>query len=471
MKLLDKIFDNSKIEITEAIANIKNLISDDNNNKECPYCNSKVKTGTKFCGNCGKSLTIETAKNIEKNQTTKIENILNDLNESKMNDLEQKTKETIKYKYPKLDNIKNKKIKEAIENISNLDELNIPFGLNTKDEWLYYDITKMPNLLIGGTVMSGKTNLINFLLLSLLSKYSPEKVRIIIADSKGVDYTCYNEVTHLISPVIRDIDQLQKILNREVIEMKERYTILNQYNLKKISDYNRQDTVKKIPYHIIFIDDYTTFVKDDKCDCECNKYIEDLVRDGWNTGIHLVMVANHPTTKVLSAISLLKFPSRVSFRVPSKKDSKMILEAPGAEKITGIGNALINILSVGKIEKMYTPYVDDEDITSVINDIKDNNKLYNSNPYCSSIEDIPVNYDNIYCEDENVKHENEKLYNEIVDFVIKNQKASASLLQRKFKIGYNKAARMIDMLEERGVIGPATGDSRPREVFVSYEKD
>lgn len=412
---------------------IKNYIENDVDNKvKCSNCNALVDKSTKYCWKCG---TQEYLVNREPNETT------NDLIEEKQ-----------KYQYADLELIENKDFKLAIKNIPDSGVINVPLGIDSDGEWLYCDITKMPNLLIGGTVMCGKTNMINSILLSLICKYSSDIIRIIIADSKGVDYLNYSDEPHLLTPVINDAKKLIIVLNSEIDEMRKRYLILKEKKMKNLLDYNKLNEENKIPYHLIFIDDYISFVNSNVE--EFNFCVEELTKNGWNVGIHLVIVANHPTAAVLPSMSKLNFPTRISFRVPSIKDSRMILEVPGAEKISGIGNALINSNLIGEVKQIHTNIIEDSDICAVVKDLSSKNKTQ----YNYEKDLIDSEYE--YCE---------PLYNEVKDFVIQNGKVSVSLLQRKFRLGYNRAARIVDLLEEGGIVGPQNGTGL-REVLAKNEK-
>ena len=367
---------------------------------------------------------------------------------------EYNVKDEIKHKNyvkPSFDFIKNNELKRNLSNVPKDGIINIPLG-KVNGNMVYVDFTKLPNLLIGGTVMSGKTNLINSIVCNIILNYVPDEVRLLIADSKGVDYSCYNGIPHLLCPVIRNPNELNFALNYEISEMKYRYDILEKSRLKKLSDYNALGN--KLPYHIIIIDDYTIFANETQNNL--NSLIEDLARSGWNVGIHLVLVVNYHTRNVLSAISLLNFPSRISFRVPSIRDSKMILALSGAEKIKEVGNFIVNSPIVVQNRNMHIDLLEDNDIINVLNLIKSQNKpdYIDMSKYIKKMNE-QISYD-VY---------NDSLYDDIVEFVISTQKVSASLLQRKFKLGYNRAARTIDLLEERGIIGPPNG-SNSRDVLV-----
>ena len=367
---------------------------------------------------------------------------------------EYNVKDEIKHKNyvkPSFDFIKNNELKRNLSNVPKDGIIHIPLG-KVNGNMVYVDFTKLPNLLIGGTVMSGKTNLINSIVCNIILNYVPDEVRLLIADSKGVDYSCYNGIPHLLCPVIRNPNELNFALNYEISEMKYRYDIFEKSRLKKLSDYNALGN--KLPYHIIIIDDYTIFANETQNNL--NSLIEDLARSGWIVGIHLVLVVNYPTRNVLSAISLLNFPSRISFRVPSIRDSKMILALSGAEKIKEVGNFIVNSPIVVQNRNMHIDLLEDNDIVNVLNLIKSQNKpdYIDMSKYIKKMNE-QISYD-VY---------NDSLYDDIVEFVISTQKVSASLLQRKFKLGYNRAARTIDLLEERGIIGPPNG-SNSRDVLV-----
>ncbi len=444
MGLLEKLFGNknSNANYNNQPSNVDVHIEEDLSNKEkCENCGSLVDKNVKYCWKCGNPINVEIEEKLNEDVTKEKEKI----------------EEKIEYKYPDLELIKDEKLKKAIKDIPNSGILNIPIGLDKEGKYVYYDLTKMPNLLIGGTVMSGKTNMINSILLSLISKYSTEEMRLILADSKGVDYACYNGEPHLLTPVIKNVKQLEDVLKNEINEMQNRYSLLSTAELKKISDYNKLDDVSKIPYHLIFIDDYTVFANG--YENECNACIEMLAKSGWNVGIHLIIVANHPTVNVLTAISQLNFPTRISFRVPSIKDSRMVLESPGAEKISGIGNALINSPMVSKLEQIHVNIVEDSDIVAIIKDLSSKNK---SNYINIVSEPKPTNVSTKHGDYE------EPLYNEIVEFVVSCGKASASLIQRRFRMGYNRAAHAMDLLEANGIIGPSSG-SAFREVLVKKD--
>ena len=342
-------------------------------------------------------------------------------------------KKPVKYTIPSLEILENSKMKENLINLPKESGIIIPIGKNELNEVQYYDI--------GGTVMSGKTNFINNIICSIIMSYSPENVRIAICDSKGLEYNCYDGIPNLLMPVIKKAHSFELLIDYLMREIKKRYELFDKYGVKKILDYNKIKEYENIPYYVVFIDDYTLFANE----IDLNDCIEYITKNGWIVGIHLIVVANHPTINRLSTLSLLNFPSRMSFRVTSNKDSRMILDASGAEKLAGIGNALLKTPLKENIEKISIDLINDEDILSIVNNLRENNSTF----YINSLDD---NYE-------------EPLYDEIVAFAIQIGKISSSLIQRRFRLGYNRAARVIDLLEERGVIGPPNG-AKPREVLI-----
>lgn len=369
--------------------------------------------------------------------------------------------EKVEYQKPDINLIKDESLRNVIINAYVNDGLRFLIGKDESNEWDYIDICKMPNLLIGGTVMSGKTNLLNLILLNVISVYSPDEVRLIIADPKGLDYNSYNNISHLLTPVVRDCFLLENILKKEIQEMDNRYTLLRDNNKKTIQDYNALNDKEKLPYHLIVIDDYNAFNFS-----YLDSYLSVLASEGWRVGIHLIVVANRPDSSIMSTVSKTNFPARLSFRVPSVKDSKVILDQDGAERLSGIGSFLIRLPDSAALLKFHNDLIDDSDIDNIINDIASKNKViykYNIDKN-NNIIDKKTPLMGLTDTDTD-----DLLYDEAYKFVIKKQKASISLLQRQFCIGYNRAARLIDSLEDRGVIGQETGSTQPREVLIKAD--
>lgn len=362
--------------------------------------------------------------------------------------------EPFKYELPNLNLLtsdSSKSLVPYIEKLKNKKEIMIPLGEN-KNELIIESINSMPNLLIGGTVMSEKTSFINTIITSILLTKTPKEVRFVIFDSKRVDYAQYNTIPHLIAPVINNASKLSIYLNRISTEIESRIKLLIETNNKSIALYNQGvDEDKKLPNIIVIIDDFTTLNQSE----DINESIEFITSNGWNVGVFVILAANHPSAKVVPTVSKSNFPARLSFRVASSTASQIIIDESGAEKLTGY-DVLYKSRMNDKTLKLKIPYVTDEDIKSVIDFVsKQRNSSSNNDLLETDSKKSSIDYD-------------DPMYNEVVEFAVMTGKISASLIQRKFRFGYERAARMIDLLEERGIVGPSNG-SHLREVLVELE--
>lgn len=364
--------------------------------------------------------------------------------------------EPYKYVLPNislLENDESKSLVPYIEKTKNKKEIMIPLG-EYKNELIIESINSMPNLLIGGTVMSGKTSFINTIITSILLTKTPKEVRFVIFDSKRVDYAQYNAIPHLLLPVISDAGKFAIVLKRMSAEIERRMELLIETNNKSIDLYNqRVDVDKRLANIIVIIDDFTTLNQTDAI----NESIEFITSNGWNVGVFVILAANHPSAKVVPTVSKSNFPARLSFRVASSTASQIIIDESGAEKLTGY-DVLYKSRMNDKTLKLKIPYVSDEDINTVIDYVS---KQRNSSIENDFLKTKPTKSSTDY---------DDPMYNDVVEFAVMTGKISASLIQRKFRFGYERAARMIDLLEERGIIGPQNG-SKPREVLVKLENE
>lgn len=370
-----------------------------------------------------------------------------------------KTKKVIKKEYflPKLDLLTDENLKKMISMIKeNNTDFYIPIGTHAENI-LIEKIKNLPNLLVGGTIMSGKTTYINSIIMSILLTKKPDELKMIIYDSKGIDYLDYKDIPHLMSPIIGDRLKFKKAITNIGQEVQERYEILKREKIKSVIEYNKglTDKTKSIPDILIIIDDYISLSNDD----EINSCIGFISKNGWKVNVYMIVVANHPSSRIIPTVSKANFPSRICFKVISKKDSVMILDEPGAERLKEFGDALYKSNYSNEIIKIKIPIFSDDEIRKTVE-------------HCTSQQ--KANYENTIVKNKNEisctssLELEEPLYNEIVEFVVTQGKASASLLQRRFHLGYNRAARCIDLLEEKGIIGPNNGD-KPREVLVRLE--
>lgn len=444
-----------------------NKLSDDIESKLTLFGNQFNKILAKSKGllkNFPQDKKSEQTKKEEKVIITDISQLSKNVNSKTQEETKSNISKPISYKNYKLPKIsilsdeKSKSVVPFIEKMKNDKKIYIPIGLNQKDVILE-DIGSMPNMLIGGTVMSGKTSYINTIIASILLTKKPSEVKLIIYDSKRIDYAMYNDIPHLLCPVITDLKKLRIALQRVCIEINNRIEKLKEENVKNLDLLNNKLEVDlKIPNIIVIIDDFSTLNSLD----EINDSMKYITSNGWNVNIYVIVSANHPSAKVIPTVSKSNFPTRLCFRVASSQDSQIILDQNGAEKLNEFGMALYTSRMNNKIIKVQVPYISDDDITKIVNHcISEQHSDYSidfiqSNQKSESSE-IITDYD-------------DPLYEKAVEFAIQTGWISSSLLQRRFRLGYNRAVRMLKLLEERGIVGPQNG-SEHRKVLVKIDED
>jgi len=300
----------------------------------------------------------------------------------------------------------------------------------------------------------------------------PDEVKLVLVDPKKVELSVYNGAPHLLCPVVTEPRKASIALKRIVSEMERRYDVFSEAGVKNIAGYNvmvekknevllDDQKMKKMPYIVVIIDELADLM------LVAAKEVEDsitrITQLARAAGIHLIVATQRPSTDVITGLIKANIPSRISFAVSNSIDSRTILDMVGAEKLLGKGDMLFLPMGENTPLRIQGTYISEEEISSVVN---------------YTISQQKAHYDNTITMDEEEEHATsmvgerdateEPLYNEIVEFVVTQGKASASLLQRKFRLGYNRAARAIDLLEERGIVGPQNG-SKPREVLVKLE--
>ncbi len=354
-------------------------------------------------------------------------------------------------------------------------KLMVPLGKSIMGDIGVCEINKMPHLLIAGTTGSGKSVCVNGIICSILMRAKPDEVKLALVDPKVVELSIYNGVPHLVREVVSDPKQAAILLQKMVNEMEKRYHMFASTGTKKIEGYNDyvenynkkhpDDPMEKMPYIVIIIDELSDLMM------VAAKEVEDsilrITQKARAAGLHLIVATQRPSTEVITGLIKANIPSRIAFAVGSGIDSRTILDQVGAEKLLGKGDMFFLPIGQNTPTRIQGSFITDDEIAKVI----DFTKKQQSAQYDDSFVKLEdEKNESIDSDLEPTEVEGDSLYDEIKDFVIKQQKASASLLQRKFKIGYNKAATMIDKLEEDGIIGPATGNSKPREVLFKYEK-
>ena len=352
--------------------------------------------------------------------------------------------------------------------------LSFALGRNVKGEALLANLSKMPHLLIAGSTGSGKSVCIHSILLSFLFKNSPETLRLILIDPKRVELSHYNEIPHLLTPVITDYKKVLPALRWATNEMERRYNLLSEYKSRDIEGYNLKVLAKKempLPYVVIIIDELADLMARYGRDLE--GLIIRIAQMARATGIHLIVSTQRPSVEVITGLIKANITARIAFQVASQVDSRTILDMGGAEKLLGSGDMLFLAPDSSKPRRIQSAYVSEEEVNNLVEFIikqsgveKEENSLsedlqefIEGNPPSGGIDFEGVNGD-----------EEDELYSDAYDVVVKAKKASASLLQRKLRIGYARAARLLDILEEKGIVGPVNG-AKPREVFIKEEEE
>ncbi|MBQ9013990.1 MAG: cell division protein FtsK [Bacilli bacterium] len=335
----------------------------------------------------------------------------------------------------------------------------------------WMEVNKTPHLLIAGATGSGKSVCVNSVITSILMRAKPDEVKLVMVDPKKVELSMYNGAPHLLAPVVTDPKKASIALKKIVEEMERRYDLFSESGTKNIEGYNRKIerenekedvNKKKLPYIVVLIDELADLM------LVAAKEVEDsimrITQMARAAGIHLIVATQRPSTDVITGVVKANIPSRISFAVSSQIDSRTILDMGGAEKLIGKGDMLFLPMGEGTPTRIQGSFVSEEEVQKVVDfTIKQQKAKYDET--FTNLTDKPAGASSYDSKDDEY---DDPLYNEIVDFVIKTGKTSASLLQRKFRLGYNRAARMMDLLEERGIVGPQNG-SKPREVLVKYE--
>ncbi|MCM1052381.1 MAG: DNA translocase FtsK [Ruminococcus sp.] len=333
------------------------------------------------------------------------------------------------------------------------------------------DLAKMPHLLIAGSTGSGKSVCTNTIICSILMRYKPDEVKLMLVDPKKVELSNYNGVPHLLCPVVSDPKKASIALQKLVAEMEKRYDLFSEKNVKNIGSYNelvdKENKNKDTPtphmhYIVAIIDELADLM------LVASKEVEDsimrITQMARAAGIHLIVATQRPSTDVITGVVKANIPSRIAFAVASNIDSRTILDSSGAEKLLGKGDMLYLPMGSNVPTRIQGCFINDDEIARIIGHVcKEQSAHYDEN-----MENLNPNGAGIHGSPGETEEYDDPLYNEIVEFAIQSGKISTSLLQRRFRLGYNRAARVIDLLEERGIIGPANG-SKPREVLVKLE--
>ncbi len=351
----------------------------------------------------------------------------------------------------------------------------VALGKDVRGMPAFADLAEMPHLLVGGTTGSGKTISLNATILSLLYRNSPEEMKLVLIDPKRVEFPVYSVLPHLLCPVIYDAQQTMVALKWLTGEMERRFVVLSQGNSRDIGSYNAKMEKKgeeKLPYVVLIIDELADLMSVKGKEIE--SYIVRLAQMSRATGIHLILATQRPSVEVITGLIKANITTRIALKVGSLVDSRTILDASGAEKLLGKGDMLFLTKEHSKPRRIQSPYVSEQEIKKVVSFIvsgqegeepefieTEETETSLSKELERAMESKEVQMDSFFSKED-------PLYEEAKRMVISSKKASASLLQRRLSIGYARAARLLDILEERGVVGPAEG-AKPRDVYVSEE--
>jgi len=338
---------------------------------------------------------------------------------------------------------------------SNKSRLTLALGKDTAGKPMVADLADMPHLLIAGTTGSGKTVCLNSIILSMLFKYSPEEVKFLMVDPKMVELSQYNPIPHCLCPAVTNPKKVTAALNWVVGEMESRYNQLSKTGSRNIVDYHKKQN--SMPYIVVVIDELADLMQ--ICPKEVEGAITRLAQLSRAVGIHLVLATQRPSVDVITGVIKANFPARVSFKVASKVDSRTVLDMNGSENLIGKGDMLFLKPGEAKPIRGQCCYVSDDEISKVIDFIK--------------VQQEPI-YDESIIQKQTssssgVSQEKDELYDESVRVIIETGQASVSILQRRMRLGYTRAARLIDMMEQQGIVGPYRG-SKARELLVNREE-
>ena len=319
------------------------------------------------------------------------------------------------------------------------------------------DLSRTPHLLVAGTTGSGKSVFINTLLTSILYKFPPEDLRLILIDPKMLELSVYNDIAHLLTPVVTEPRKAIIALKWVCKEMERRYSLMNEENTRSLEGYN-QKSIEKLPYIVVFIDEMADLMM--TAGKEVEHYVQRLAQMARACGIHLVMATQRPSVDIITGSIKANFPSRISFQVASKYDSRTVLGEIGAEQLLGNGDMLMS-KNGSNLIRYQSAFISDNEVNKLITEIKKNQKVQ----YLEELDEIIKNNDENF---DKLSEADEELITKSIDLIKSTNKASTSFLQRNFQIGYNKAARIMETLEQRGVVSPPNHTGK-REILINTE--
>lgn len=341
-------------------------------------------------------------------------------------------------------------------------KLSIAFGRDISGQTIVGNLAKMPHLLVAGATGSGKSVCINGIITSILYKAKPDEVKFMMVDPKMVELNVYNGIPHLLTPVVTDPKRASLALKKIVVEMEKRYELFSKSGARNIEGYNQMMREKEnltglLPYIVVIVDELADLMIVAANDVE--DAIARLAQMARAAGIHLIIATQRPSVDVITGVIKANIPSRIAFGVSSQVDSRTILDMAGAEKLLGRGDMLYMPMGASKPIRVQGAFMSDQEVETVVNFVRDQGQAEYDESLVPEIDEDVVEQDEVL----------DELYDQAVQIVVDAKQASVSLLQRRMRVGYTRAARLIDSMEARGIVGPYEG-SKPREVLISAEQ-
>jgi S-DNA-T family DNA segregation ATPase FtsK/SpoIIIE len=329
------------------------------------------------------------------------------------------------------------------------------------------DLARMPHLLIAGATGSGKSVGLNTMILSILYKATPDEVRFLLVDPKRIELSTYEGIPHLLHPVVVSPKEATTALHWTLMEMERRYALLSDLAVRNIDNYNqkvrtlkpapgeaKEDLPRPLPYIVVVIDELADLMLVSSRDTE--EYLIRLAQKARASGIHLLVATQRPSVDVITGLIKANFPTRVSFQVSSKADSRVILDFVGAERLLGQGDMLFIPPGTSRLKRIHGAFVSEDEVTRVVDFLK-SQAAPEFEPGITEMREKEQEAEELGDKDEK--------YEEAVELVAETRNASISMLQRRLRVGYNRAARIIELMEKEGLIGPSDG-VKPREVYI-----
>lgn len=346
-------------------------------------------------------------------------------------------------------------------------KLTVGLGMDISGQAIFADIGKMPHLLVAGATGSGKSVCINTLISSILFKAAPDEVKFILIDPKMVELSNYNGIPHLMVPVVTDPKKASSVLNWAVQEMEKRYAVFASHSVRDIKSFNRRYAEEKMPFIVIVIDELADLMMVSPRDVEDS--ICRILQKARAAGIHMILATQRPSVNVITGIIKANLPSRISFAVSSQVDSRTILDRGGAETLLGKGDMLFSPQGAPKPIRVQGAFISDEEVEMLLDYIRAQGQEVSENEELIDFIENDSKEEDSSEEDEFLVKQ-DKLLPDAVELVMSTGQASSSSIQRRFRVGYSRAARLVDTMEELRIIGPSGGGNKPREILMSQEQ-